>query len=182
MKYKILIIIIFLISSIILFNITRRRKIRNLLIKLLNNFEQNKIKYWIDFGSLLGIVREQDIIIGDNDGDVCILEDDQENIIKVKQTVEEMKGKFFKWGAFRVYDCFFFIDIYLVKKNGNDLTFPGEDMKIPQEYILPPIYENVKIGDKSLLVSLPKHPKELLELRYGKNWNVPKYKWYTLYF
>lgn len=183
LKYKILIIIIILIFSIILFKITQRIKIRNLLIKLLNKFDQNKIKYWIDFGSLLGVIREQDIIFGDNDGDVCILEDDEENIVKVKQTVEEMQGEFFKWGAFRVYDCkIIFIDIFLVKKNGSNLSFPGEEMIIPQEYILPTEKKYVKIGGKSLLVSLPKNPVELLELRYGKTWNVPQYKWYKLYF
>ena len=184
MKYIILIIVIvilIIISWIFFYQFTRRMIIRNLLIKLINEFEKQQIKYWVDFGSLLGIAREQDIIIGDNDGDVCILEDDQENTLKVKQIVEEMNGKSFEWGAFRVYECDFFIDIYLVKKEGMNLSFPGEEMIIPQEYILPTLNKDVKIGYNTLSVSLPKNHLELLELRYGRNWNISRYKWYTLY-
>ena len=184
MKYIILIIVILIliiISWIVFYQITRRRIIRNLLIKLINEFEKHKIKYWIDFGSLLGITREQDIIIGDNDGDVCILAEDEENTLKVKQIVEEMNGKYFEWGAFRVYECVFFIDIYLVQKEGMNLSFPGEEMIIPQEYILPISNKNVKIGDKTVSASLPKNHLELLELRYGTNWKISRYKWYTLY-
>ena len=181
MKYVILIICICIVTSIILFQIIRRRKIRNLLLKLLNEFEKHKVKYWIDFGTLLGIVREQDIIIGDNDGDVCILEEDTENILKVQKIVEDMRGHFFEWGAFRVYDCNLFIDIYLVKKGNINLSFPGEEMIIPKEYILPSINKEVKIGNKKVYVSLPQKYLELLELRYGNKWNVSRYKWYTLY-
>ena len=92
-------IIVIAIIILILFRINRifyeRRTIRNLLIKLINEFEKENVKYWVDFGSLLGMMREKDIILGDNDGDVCILKDDKENTEKVQNIVQRMGGKFF---------------------------------------------------------------------------------------
>ena len=33
---------------------------------------ETDITYWVDFGTLLGIHREGDIILLDNDADICI--------------------------------------------------------------------------------------------------------------
>ena len=67
---------------------------------------------------LLGILRDGDVILGDNDGDVCVLQD-TENINKVSTIVKNMGGVYFDWGAFRVYNGSFFIDIYLIYSEKN---------------------------------------------------------------
>jgi hypothetical protein len=174
---NIVIIIVILIIILILFRINRifyeRRTIRNLLVKLINEFEKEDVKYWVDFGSLLGMMREKDVILGDNDGDVCILKDDKENTEKVQNIVQRMGGKFFYWGAFRVFDKDIFIDIFLVKE---------DEIKDTKHLIFPTIKETVCLGDNKIIATIPNKPKEFLEARYGKDWTVQKYKWYFLYF
>jgi len=64
-----------------------------------------------NIGSLLGIMLEKDVIFGDNDGDVCILESNKVNTAKVRNIVKKMGGRYFEWGAFRVYSGLIFIDI-----------------------------------------------------------------------
>lgn len=44
-------------------NITMLRDVTNL-------FKSFGIKYWLDFGGLLGVVREGDLIVGDDDTDL----------------------------------------------------------------------------------------------------------------
>ena len=169
---KLATITLILIISLIIYRVVNllntRQRIRNLLVKLINQFEENGVKYWVDFGSLLGIMREGDVILGDNDGDVCILEDDVENIEKVKKVVQHIGGQYFEWGAFRVFDGHIFIDIFLVKK---DLQY----------LIQPVVKRQVSIGEFMVTASIPNKPSDLLEIRYGKDWMVKKYKWYFLW-
>jgi hypothetical protein len=113
------------------------------------------------------------IMAGDNDGDVCILKDDKENTEKVQNIVQRMGGKFFYWGAFRVFDKDIFIDIFLVKEH---------EIKDTKHLIFPTIKETVCLGDNKIIATIPNKPKEFLEARYGKDWTVQKYKWYFLYF
>lgn len=151
-----------------------RRTIRELLIKLIGEFENAGVEYWVDFGSLLGIMREKDVILGDNDGDVCILESNKENTEKVERIVKNMGGKFFDWGAFRVYNGLIFIDIFLVKED-------SEEFKIVDKYIHPIVQRQVSLGGCSFVASLPNNASGMLEERYGQNWRTLKYKWYFLY-
>lgn len=43
-------------------------------------FKQYGIKYWLDFGALLGVVREGDMIVGDDDTDLGASMDDLEAV------------------------------------------------------------------------------------------------------
>ena len=54
--------------------------LRNLLIKTVPILNNNNIEYWIDFGTLLGLHRDKDIIIGDTDCDICIWKKDEDKI------------------------------------------------------------------------------------------------------
>ena len=65
--------IIFLIISIIVlfyvcyytFYAIKRCILRNLAVDVIVTLNKYNVDYWVDFGTLLGIVREQDIIFGD---------------------------------------------------------------------------------------------------------------------
>ena len=65
-------IYVFLVFIFILLALYRRKTIRELFIKTINFLHKNNITYWVDFGTLLGIHRDGDIILGDNDADICI--------------------------------------------------------------------------------------------------------------
>jgi len=175
-RHLILILIIIIIIVVRLVQVFYvRRTIRYLLVDLINEFESEGVEYWVDFGSLLGIMREKDVILGDNDGDVCILQSNTENTKKVEHIVKRMGGRYFDWGAFRVYTGIIFIDIFLVKDNNNEY-------KSIKQYVHPIQKKTIKLGGCSLVASLPNEPIEVLKKRYGKDWRTPYYKWYLLYF
>jgi len=53
-----------------------RSKIEDLLIFTTRVLEENGIKYWLDYGTILGAVRDKDFIPWDDDADISILETD----------------------------------------------------------------------------------------------------------
>lgn len=59
--------------SIAAFHRLRRRYLRTLLVDLCATFRSMEVTYWIDFGSLLGIHRDGDLILYDNDIDIAVL-------------------------------------------------------------------------------------------------------------
>lgn len=78
----------------------------NLLLTFRNLCEANSIEYWIDGGSLLGAIREGNIIEWDDDGDVCVVD---KNLMKYKETLKE-------WG-FELKRTYFG---YLMWKSGTE--------------------------------------------------------------
>jgi len=61
-----------------------RKKANIILSKLRNVFEEETDKYWLDYGTLLGYVRERKIIKGDLDLDFGIMvEDDKKSLEKL---------------------------------------------------------------------------------------------------
>lgn len=50
---------------------------------------RNNIRHWIDYGTLLGAVRTGRLIPWDGDADMGFLAEDREEILALKQTIEE---------------------------------------------------------------------------------------------
>ena len=74
-------IIFLIISLIVLFYVCyytfyaiKRCILRNLAVDVIVILNKYNVDYWVDFGTLLGIIREQDIIFGDNDVDVVLVQ------------------------------------------------------------------------------------------------------------
>jgi hypothetical protein len=157
----------------------QRERIRRLFIDLTKNFENEGVIYWVDFGTLLGITRDGDIIFGDNDADVCIY-DTKENRHRVEKVVKSMGGEYLDWGAYRVYDNKLFIDIYIVKETESEFKVPTGEV-IHRSLVEPVKSQNCKIGSVDVQLSLPNDVYKVLENRYGQTWHVSKRKWYTMY-
>jgi hypothetical protein len=173
-----LIILIISIVIRIIRIITLRSTIRTLYIRLVEQFEENNIEYWTDFGTLLGMTRDHDIIIGDNDADVCIVPT-SENIEKCKKVVENMGGEYLEWGAFRVYDGDVFVDIYIPTIIGNQYKNPTAEL-IDIDMIHPIQKKQTNLGGNSVIVSVPSQIENVLVSRYG-DWRKNSRNWYTLY-
>lgn len=62
-----------------------KRKILKMLYDTDQIFTRHKINYWAEGGTLLGIVRHKGPIPWDDDNDICILEEDYDKIIKLKE-------------------------------------------------------------------------------------------------
>jgi len=182
---KLLTFIVFIII-IILYNpikdIIIRKILREMLINIVNIFNKHNIYYWVDFGTLLGIYREKDIILGDNDIDICILDTDKTHeIIKTKITFDLNKYNYIikklDWDAYRIYYYIgsgqFFADIYINKiKDKTIIGATGKNSNISKDKI----GKVRKIKWNNLYVSVPENINETLKWRYGDDYMTPKYK------
>lgn len=175
----ILTIIVILIIMIIIFNIIThiiRYILRNMAIDLFKTMNENDVTYWADFGTLLGIYREGDIIFGDNDVDVCII-DNEKTHKKMSKVLETMSKKGYKtekksWSAYRIYKYSLFCDIYINKIDKDIyLGATGENSNIPVKFIGNPQWfkwDNIN-------VKVPERLVDTLIWRYGDDFMTPKY-------
>lgn len=144
---------------------------------MIEEFNKQGVDYWVDYGTLLGIVRENDIIQHDNDVDVCMM-DTPENHPKVRAAMDALykknKGYIFTyepWGAYRIKIKSLiwnrFADVYLTKQVDNKYVDPTG--AIPVEMVGKKQY----IDWQGLKVPVPEHIEESLVWRYGDNWRTP---------
>lgn len=127
-----------------------------LLIKYLNKYN---INYWLDFGTLLGCIREHNIIEWDTDADFSILNTE---INKVKLVIKEIQQEnknllindFNDYKIFKLHELdknnnvFYCIDIYIWKNEGSIYrnieqswgqgglnVFPAEEINVGFKYV-----------------------------------------------
>lgn len=175
-------LIIVLWSVVIYVRWEMRNKIRKLFIKVIHELEREGIHYWTDFGTLLGIVRDGDIIMGDYDGDICIVPE-EENLAKCSQVVRKMGGTYSDKDVFRISDkswFFIHIDLFIPTLVGEIYHTPcGE--QISKHLIHPIQSDKCKLGEEQLIAKLPHRSQDVLTSRYGSNWIIPKRKWWLAY-
>lgn len=105
---------------------------KNHIIKIKNLLERHKIKYWLDFGSLLGAVREGDIIENDKDFDFSIWYENKsklklfyKDLSKIGYKIIEQKNLPWLEDLVQIYlpvdeKTNFHIDIYIYKQFKNE--------------------------------------------------------------
>lgn len=183
-KMMLIFLVIFLITLLILLTIALiiifpKMKIiilRDLAINVITSLNKEKVDYWVDFGTLLGIIRDGDIIYHDFDVDVVIVESDDMNE-KMQNVYKDLKSKNIrmkrmKWSAYRAYSYFFHCDMYINKKDDKDKMYigaTGQTSNISYDLIGTPKY----ISWKGIQVRVPEFPEKVLEYRYGSNWKTP---------
>ena len=148
----------------------------------------HEIDYYPFYGTLLGLVREDDIIEGDDDIDFYVNINEREklisilklNFIVVDETLSVNKNKSFLQ-VFRFYNNVkFIIDFYFYDSNKDKFNiiekwnFEGgthiqsKHLRIPKIFIYP-IKSNMINGHQ---LFLPSQPVLLCEFLYGPNWNL----------
>lgn len=146
-------------------------------------------KWWIDFGTLLGAVREGDFIKADNDTDVGVLAKhiDDDFFKKVEENPKITLGD-----KFNEPDNWFMTRIHLLNDKGNKLSvhgkqifcdiyvyYPFEDyyvMRQGQTYFKIPGDHAGKLVDISIngiRVPAPSNAKKYIESIYGEDWEKP---------
>lgn len=160
-----------------------RRRIRKLFICVVQELEKEDVEYWVDFGTLLGITRDRDIIMGDYDGDICVTPT-MENLEKCIKIARRMGGSYSEKDVIRIPDKTWFfvhIDLFIptIEENGIYKTPCGE--KIPVHLIHPIQKRECVLGEKKVNASLPSQIETVLTNRYGKNWRIPIRKWWLAY-
>jgi hypothetical protein len=176
-----LILIILIIFILLLFfrPHTKRYILRNLATDVCKTLNKHNVDYWVDFGTLLGIVREKDIILNDEDVDVVIVDSSSlKNQMKLVMSDLEKLGYFCKkeetWDAYRVYTTFgFYVDMYINKKDDEKeiyLGSTGETSNISYCLIGNPIF----IKWNEIDVRVPENTHDVLVFRYGEDYMIPK--------
>ena len=156
----------------------RRRALRRVLRDAAEVLRAHGVAYWSDFGTLLGLVREGDIILGDKDVDLCVLDRDRALVMGAASDFAT-RGYFLtgeggaKRKLMRVFDLKtpFYADIYPYVPEGATLrSILDSRDDVPAELV----------KDKTLLpfhgteVSIPKDAAPLLAYRYGPAYRTPR--------
>lgn len=146
--------------------------------EFVNVFYVANIKVMPIFGTLLGIIRDDNLIAWDEDIDMCILKDDEptflNNLTNLKLNGFELV-RYERIGLYSFMKNGEYIDVYVLDDIGygvltsNDAFFFEKDLKDTIEY-----------NFKGINLYIPRKYEEVLEFLYG-DWKTPiKYAYYNL--
>lgn len=167
--------------------------------RCLNAFEKTNKNYWLEFGTLLGAIREKNFIKHDLDIDFAMLYSEKNEALSrelEKNGFKKEKEIYLESSKKVVYEAYnfnnkFSVDIYYFIKNEGELFFYNffrdknlsysETIKknggLNVELIKFPLVELQRYSFKNRLVNIPKKYKEHLEITYGKDYMIPKKSW-----
>lgn len=154
--------------------IVDKANIKENLKKLVSILEKYKIRYCLIYGTLLGAIRENDIISHDEDADIIIFDEYRKKFIDLlfdlkKEGLEVVRYKNDVISLMRNED---YIDIYFFKKKNkifywnlycNSEVFPSKFFK-----------ELIKINCLGHSYYVPSCYTEVLVYCYGDDWKTPK--------
>lgn len=156
-----------------------RARLRELLAWGADALSAEGVDYWIDYGTLLGVVREGDVILWDNDVDFCVF-DCPELQTKLWRVAQRLCDKGVVWtrvsdGIFRFYHrlipLVIHADVYVYIRDGSVLKGP-EGPKSNIEVDLIGVPQDRRWREVTLRV--PERVHETLVSRYGSNYMTPK--------
>ncbi|PIE78970.1 MAG: hypothetical protein CSA15_05075, partial [Candidatus Delongbacteria bacterium] len=175
---------------------------KKMLVDSTNILEENNIKYILEAGTLLGIVRENRLLPWDNDIDITVTEEYEKQVLALKwkffwkgyrfrpkyykidvgpfkkgtlRIIKISTRKFFFFGGYRI--CDIFVKRTIESDRDNYYWSVGINKAIlkscPKRYY--DEVKNMEFEGKSYLV--PKDEIGYLEYHYGKDWQTPVKTW-----
>ena len=188
LKIIILIFTLLLVIAIILVTTLKIREkylqpeLSDLLTKVVQKLNEHNISYWVDYGSLLGLVRDKDVINHDTDTDICIHPSNTDLEKELLKIINELGHPYYL--EYRPYDIFMYrirkelpkplslfinpyTDVYGIKLEDNRYTDCSGTIPVDL------IGKTQKIEWKGLQVSVPEKIHETLVWRYGENYMTP---------
>lgn len=162
---------------------------KKMLINLLYNtccaLNEENIEYWVDFGTLLGIYREGNPILYDNDIDICIINLTTDKVNRLAKNLENRHIYFNQEYINKIYRCrnnnsfvlfnkhYGFSDLYINKidkENKMYISPTGEKCNISMDLIgIPQDYKW-----KDIYIKVPQKIHETLVYRYGNDYMTPR--------
>jgi len=157
----------------------RRAALRRLLPGICRVLDAHAIDYWCDFGTLLGLYRERDIILGDKDADLGILESERTRLMALAGALDARGYEITDRGGrarnvIRIYDARtrFYVDVYPYRADGDLLrsvtASPQED--IPAALLA----RRVTAPFLGATVRVPEDIEGVLRHRYGPAFRTPR--------
>lgn len=169
----------------------RQRNMRAMLLDVGPILAQLGQTYWVDFGTLLGLHRDGDLILHDNDVDVAVLNPDWDALYPaLHQALDELhlhtsrrysigwvtpsEDSACRW--IRVYCLFGMMDVYGASHSGGKQDIQlhlgrGELCNVPHHMVMPTRSEVFR----GVALQVPGDVPAVLEHRYGPTWMVPRY-------
>lgn len=163
------------------------------MIKTRNTLNRLGIVFWLEFGTLLGAVRDNDFITGDTDIDLGIFMEDRPNDFEKMLLGEGFKKKYYFILGDKIIEERYYYDgvgidfSYFERKNGKTYTHlffkNSKKTKINKELfdVVKCTYDKFdKVKEfkfKNELFYIPENAEILLEQKYGKNWKIPEDNW-----
>lgn len=160
----------------------RRRALRSLLLQVSPVLNSLKVQYWADFGTLLGMHRDGDVILHDSDVDLVVLNPDWEALAAVLQHLLPRCRVYFvvpsedssvRW--LRVSAAGGIMDLYGgYYKSGDNISIPqghGDLCDVRHSLVFP--LSSTKF--RGVEVSVPRNVPAVLQHRYGPTWHIPRY-------
>ena len=164
------------------------RRMKDMLLKTIDILNQNGFKYWLEAGTLLGIMRDGDLIPWDYDADLGIPADTADDIMKLRlkllpKYLIKRKRIQTSWlpGDMRVIkvktpwekirQVNFHVDLFCVYPVDNKYRWVDSSAlkHVDRKY-----YDTLStIEWEGRTITIPNHAEEYLSLRYG-NWQIPE--------
>ena len=155
-------------------------------------FDNNGIKYWMDFGTLLGAVRENGILMWDKDADLGVLKKDESKIQGLFKKIKKDGYDIDKpWdGIYKVYyspQNRNYIDLFTwdkwpmqqSKKEQWKRACMHNALHLNHKKFFPSYFieETVLVNFNGKQMRAPRDTEKFLELRFGRDWRIPQRKW-----
>jgi len=154
-----------------------------------NVMTKNSINYFIDFGTLLGFIREKGFIKNDLDIDIGIIYDNNLEII-VKRHLNNEKFVLLKEYLYNgevVQQSFIKYNIkidinYYFNSNDKSICYLFYNKKAEESISVVKMEYNIISNTQDILINnnkykIPRNYNILLEQKYGINWQIPDEKW-----
>ena len=152
-----------------------RKDLRQLAQRTCSMLTQSGVEHWLDFGSLLGLMREGNILEGDTDVDISVI-DTPENVEKLEASRAPLAdmGIFLKkeltWNAYRAASSLGYVHLYLTQLvNHTYQGAIGDGSEISSDLIGKPTLFDWQ-GSQ---VAIPQHTHAFLVARYGDDYMDP---------
>ena len=163
------------------------RRMKNMLLKTIDILNENGFKYWLEAGTLLGIMRDGDLIPWDYDADLGIPADTADDIMNLRlkllpNYLIKRRRVHTSWlpGNMRVIkvktpwekirQVNFHVDLFCVYPVKNKYRWVDSNAlkHVDRKY-----YDTLStIEWEGRTINIPNHAEEYLSLRYG-NWQIP---------
>jgi hypothetical protein len=157
----------------------RRRELRRLLRDVSLVLDAHGVDYWCDFGTLLGLVRDGDLILGDKDVDLSVPIGERPRVMALAAVFAELGYRVTDQGGaarklLRVLDARtpFYADLYPYEREGETLrsvlNSPAEDLPAAL------ISQRRRLAAFGASLPAPADLEAMLVLRYGPDYRVPR--------
>lgn len=134
--------------------------------------DKQGVKFGPIYGSLLGIIRDNDFITWDEDIDCYILKEEENNFLAALWLLEK-EGfelvRYIRRGLYSIMRNGEYIDFYVLRSISPELRHMGGPDFVFEKYIS----DTITIDFKGVNLTIPRQYEEYLDLTYG-DWRTPR--------